>query len=69
MEIPLEIPDSLDFRDIQESEKFGIKIQELSQKISTLALEYVKFILSKVISAELWRQKLLAKLYVLRKKD
>ena len=69
MEIPLEILVSLDFRDIQESEKFGIKIQELSQKISTLALEYVKFILSKVISAELWRQKLLAKLYVLRKKD
>ena len=69
MEIPLEIPVSLDFRDIRESEKFGIKIQELSQKISTLALEYVKFILSKVISAELWRQKLLAKLYVLRKKD
>ena len=69
MEIPLEIPVSLDFRDIQESEKFGIKIQELSQKISTLALEYVKFILSKVISAELWRQKLLAKLYVMRKKD
>ena len=48
----MEIPVSLDFRNIQESEKFGIKIRELDQKILTHAHEFVKFILSKVMSTD-----------------
>ena len=51
-ELVMEIPVSLDFRNIQESEKIGIKIRELDQKILTHAHEFVKFILSKVISTD-----------------
>ena len=48
----MEIPVSLDFRNIQESEKFGIKIRELDQKILTHPHEFVKDILSKVMSTD-----------------